>query len=260
MRVPRSSRRRGPGSSATPRESRPFFLFAIGRVRTPAEPAAAQFDDAESSLSSEPLDYSGPARQTVHHGVLLARGCRRDAHSIMASRYRLMRTGRVRLITALMLATIPLFPACQDAGESDTSSGERTASGATTPLVQDYVEIADTASAETTVIDEKLLADALRKLAAALGALNLADVELQVALRVAAEHVLTDPQPVGTTAAVRNSLISAAEAIETGSQGDGSLRRSAESLREDLPLADQAAAIREFLSISGPALRRVAAG
>ena len=133
--------------SETSSTSKHNVLLVLGRmsvkVRTPAEPAAAQFDDAESSLSSEPLDYSGPARQTVHHGVLLARGCRRDAHSIMASRYRLMRTGRVRLITALMLATIPLFPACQDAGESDTSSGERTASGATTPLVQDYVEIAE---------------------------------------------------------------------------------------------------------------------
>ena len=178
----------------------------------------------------------------------------------MASRYRWKRTDRIGLIAALILASIPLFPACQDAGESDTSSGDQTASGETTPLVRDYVELTDAAVAETTVIDEKFLADALRKLAAALGTLNLADVELQVALRVAAEHVLTNPQPVGTTAAVRNSLISAAEAIEAGGNGDGGLRRSAESLRADLPLADQAATIREFLSISGPALRRVAAG
>lgn len=179
---------------------------------------------------------------------------------IMASRYRPTRTHGIGLITALMLASIPLFPACQDAGESDTASGDQTAASTTTPLVRDYVEIADAAGEATTVVDEKFLADALRKLAAALGALNLADVELQVALRVAAEHVLTDPQPVGTTAAVRNSLISAAEAIETGGKGDGSLRRSAESLRADVPLADQAAAIRQFLGVSSPALRRVAAG
>jgi hypothetical protein len=178
----------------------------------------------------------------------------------MASRYRRKRTDRIGLIAALILASIPLFPACQDAGESDRSSGDQTAASATTPLVRDYVEIADAAGEATTVVDATFLADALRKLAAALGALNLADEELQVALRVAAEHVLTDPQPVGTTAAVRNSLISAAEAIEAGGAGDGRLRRSAESLRADLPLADQAAAIREFLSISGPALRRMAAG
>ena len=176
----------------------------------------------------------------------------------MASRYRPTRTHGIGLATALMLASIPLFPACRDAGESDTSSGDQTAASATTPLVRDYVEIADAAGEPTTVVDEKLLADALRKLAAALGALNLADVELQVALRVAAEHVLTDPQPVGTAAAVRSSLMSAADAIETGGDGDGRLRRSAESLRADLPLTDQAATIREFLSISGPALRRVA--
>ena len=178
----------------------------------------------------------------------------------MASRYRPKLTDRLGLIAVLILASLALIPACQDAGESDTSPGDETVAGEAAPLVRDYLEMADAAGAETTVVDEKFLADALRKLAAALGALNLADLEVQVALRVAAEHVLTNPQPVGTTAAVRNSLMSAADAIETGGNGDGSLRRSAESLRAELPLADQAATIREFLRISGPALRRVAEG
>jgi hypothetical protein len=95
----------------------------------------------------------------------------------------------------------------------------------------------------------------MRKLAGALGTSSLGDLELQVALRVAAEHVVSNPQPVGTTVAVRNALISAAEAIEAGGTGDGGLRQSAESALPDRPLADQAAAIREFLRKSGPASR-----
>ena len=116
----------------------------------------------------------------------------------------------------------------------------------------------EAAGAETTQVDDKFVADALRKLAGALGTLHLADLDLQVALRVAAEHVLETPQPPGTTAAVRNTLISAAEAIEAGGATDPGLRQSAESLRPDRPLLDQTATVREFLRRSGPTLRDVA--
>lgn len=117
--------------------------------------------------------------------------------------------------------------------------------------------MASAAGADTTTIEDEFVAGALRKLAAALGTLNVADIQLQTALRVSAEHVLSNPQPAGTSAAVRNSLISAVEAIEAVGPEDIDLRRSAESLRADRPLSDQSAIIREFLSRSGPALRRL---
>jgi hypothetical protein len=105
--------------------------------------------------------------------------------------------------------------------------------------------------------DRFLLADTLRKLAAALGTLGLADIDVQGTLRVAAEHVLSDPESTGTTAAVRNSLITAAAAVESG-RGGGDLRQAAESLRPDQPLADQVAALREFHRRSSALLRHAA--
>ena len=162
---------------------------------------------------------------------------------------------RVGTIATLALMTIAVL-ACQDRGESETSSRNDSDGRRNAALVQDYLDVADTV-AETTPITDEFIADSMRKLAAALGTLNLGDLDLQVALRVAAEHVVSNPQPVGTSAAVRNALISAAEAIEADGTGGGGLRQSAESVLPDRPLADQAAAIREFLRRSGPALRRV---
>jgi hypothetical protein len=151
--------------------------------------------------------------------------------------------------------------ACQGDGNPDRPAGEqRQSADATAALVQDYLDVADAASTESTAIDDEFLADAFRKLAAALGTLNLGDLELQVDLRVAAEHVVSDPQPAGTTVAVRNSLISAAAAIDEAGTADTGVRRSAESLRPDRPLRDQLTTIRDFLRLSGAAVRNVARG
>jgi hypothetical protein len=169
-------------------------------------------------------------------------------------------TCRIGIIAVAMLTSVAAFTACQRAGESRPSAGEDHVVNATPLLVQDYLQMADAAGVETTAVDEEFLANALRNLAAALGTLGLADLELQVALRVAAEHVLSNPQSADTTAAVRASLISAAGVIEAGGRGDGSVRQSAESLRSDRPLTDQGPALRDFFRKSAPALRRAAAG
>ena len=93
-------------------------------------------------------------------------------------------------IVALALTGAVAFPGCRDTGGSATSSEAA-------PIVKDYLEVADAAGAETTTVDEQFLAEALRKLAAALGTLNLGDLDLQVALRVAAEHVVLNPERAG---------------------------------------------------------------
>jgi hypothetical protein len=164
---------------------------------------------------------------------------------------------RIGIIATLTIAAAAGLPACQRSGESVRPGAAREEMPS---LVEDYLDVADAASTESTAIDEQFLADALRKLAAALGTLNLGDLELQVDLRVAAEHVVSDPQPAGAAAAVRNSLLSAAAAIDADGTGDPGLRRSAESLSPDRPLRDQAATIRDFLRLSGAAVRRVARG
>lgn len=157
-----------------------------------------------------------------------------------------------------MTATsIAAFSACQRMNES-RGAEEHAVNGATSPLVQDYLQMADAAGAETTRIDEEFLANALRSLAATLGTLDLGNLEVQVDLRVAAEHVLSNPRSVGTAATVRMTLISAADVIEADGRGDGRLRQSAESLRTDQPLSDQGPALRNFLRTSVPTLRRAA--
>ena len=153
----------------------------------------------------------------------------------------------IETLTVVTLTSVATFIACQPVGESRKSpGGEEHVAGDGTPP-------------ETTVVDEQFLANALRNLAATLGSLNLADLDLQVALRVAAEHVLSNPHAVDTTGAVRTSLITAAEVIEADDRGDGSLRQSAESLRPDRPLSDQGPALRDFFRTSVPAVRRAAA-
>jgi len=168
--------------------------------------------------------------------------------------------GRVAILGALLLTIAGTSPACERSGEPENSSSSVGSSvvDATAPPVQEYLRVADAVGADSTVFDEKFLADALRKLAGALGTLGLADLDLQVALRVTAEHVLMSPQSLETTSAVRNSLVSAADALAAGAESNAGLRQSAESLQPDRPLADQVGTIREFLRTSGPAIRRAA--
>jgi hypothetical protein len=159
-------------------------------------------------------------------------------------------------ITGLIVAALLVFPACRRSGTAGDDT-QASSGSATAPLVQDYLHMADAAGAAGTDLDEQFLADALRKLAAALGTLSLADSDLQGVLRVAAEHVLANPRSVDTTAAVRNSLIAAADAIEPG-MGGGDLQQTAESLRPDRPLADQVDTLREFFQGSSPLIRLAA--
>jgi len=161
---------------------------------------------------------------------------------------------RIGFLALTVTAAVGL-QACQRSSESGTSDAE---GRGVAPLVKDYLQVADAAGEASAEFDAQFLADALRKLAAALGTLNLGNLDLQVALRVSAEHVLSNPQSVETTTAVRNSLVSAAEAIEAGGASDSGLRQAAESLQPDRPLPDQVAMVRDFLQRSGPALRRAA--
>jgi hypothetical protein len=74
---------------------------------------------------------------------------------------------------------------------------------------------------------------------------------------VAAEHILLNLASTATTELVRNGLISAAEAIETGRQDeDDNLRRLAESVRPDGPLLDQQVTVHEFFQESARSASR----
>ena len=100
--------------------------------------------------------------------------------------------------------------------------------------------------------------EGLRKFAGALGTLGLGSPDLQVTLRVAAEHVAINQGSAAATPVVRDGLIAAADAIaREHSSGPVDLRMIAESIEPDEPLADQHPTIDDFFRESATALQRL---
>lgn len=135
--------------------------------------------------------------------------------------------------------------------------------GASSTPVQDYLRFAAAAGdpqIQESEVDPEYVVEGLRKLAGALGTLNLGSPDLQVDLRVAAEHLLLNPASTATSAVVRDRLISAADAIEPElGNGEVNLRRLAESIRPDTPLLDQQTAVYEFFRESAKAMQGLTA-
>ena len=156
-------------------------------------------------------------------------------------------------------------------GERSGSKGERAAdldigvgnddatatAGRDQAPVQDYLLFASSVRDRNVQgTDAEFVAEGLRKLAGALGALNLGSLDLTVDLRVAAEHVLLNSASTSNTEVVRKSLVSAADALEAGRQKDNAaLRQLAQSIRSDVPLLEQLATVHEFFRASAGAMR-----
>jgi hypothetical protein len=141
-------------------------------------------------------------------------------------------------------------------GETGSGASATSGRGGGVPApVEDYLRFADEGT--NTDADPQAMAEGLRKLAGALGALSLGPPALQVDLRVAAEHILLNPSAQATTATVRDGLLAAAEAIESTADGEDSLRRLAESVRPSAQLLDQRTTVNEFLVQSATALDRI---
>jgi trehalose-phosphatase len=164
-----------------------------------------------------------------------------------------------------LLATIALVlvAACGNATEpergGDSGSAERAASGTggeSRSPVDDYLRFA--AEGTKADVDQHAMAEGLRKLAGALGTLSLGDATLQVDLRVAAEHILLNPSSPATAATVRDGLVAAAEAVQSAGDSGDSLTRLAESIRPEVPLVDQRAAVNEFFVAAAKALEPIA--
>lgn len=141
------------------------------------------------------------------------------------------------------------------AGDGATGTGNETDSP-----IHDYLRFASAVGdrpIQESTVDPDYIVEGLRKLAGALGTLNLGSPDLHVDLRVAAEHLLLNPASTATTAVVRDGLISAAAAIEPQhGNREVTLRRLAESITPERPLLDQQAAIREFFRESATAMLR----
>jgi hypothetical protein len=130
------------------------------------------------------------------------------------------------------------------------------AQAADTP-VQDFIEFAggvDSRRQESNA-DPQYIVEGLRKLAGALGTLGLGTPDLQVDLRVAAEHLLLSPTSPATTVVIRDALIAAAEAVPTLQHGErGDLRRLAAALSVEARVLDQQATVSAFFRQAAAAI------
>jgi hypothetical protein len=160
-------------------------------------------------------------------------------------------TVTVSAITASFWAIERLTGDATDVGTAGTQADD----GATATPVEDYIRFA------TSVVDQPIqesgsaaetVGEGLRKLAGALGTLELGGPEIQIDLRVAAEHILLNPAATANTDVVRDALISAAETL---APERSELRRLAESISVDRPVLDQQMTIRAFFRQSAEAIQ-----
>ena len=170
---------------------------------------------------------------------------------------------RIAVVAAFLLTIAAAFWAFQQLRYEETDTSQRleneSFSGKETSPIEDYFFFVDAGLNKGAANAQPFIVEGLRKLAGAVGYLNLGTVDVQVSLRVSAEHVLSNPDATATTEAVRNALIQAAEAIEVGRKGDGDLRQLAASLLLDRPLAQQHQTILEFFQQSADAMQRAVA-
>lgn len=146
-------------------------------------------------------------------------------------------------------------------GSADGTDVRQPANGedTTDSPAQEYLRFAETPRAgQDRQLQEDLvyIVEGLRKLAGALGTLGVGEPDLQVDLRVAAEHLLLNPAATTNTAVVREALLSAADALESEQlTGEANLREAASAISLDRPVLEQTAAVQEFFLESARAIR-----
>jgi hypothetical protein len=118
--------------------------------------------------------------------------------------------------------------------------------------VADYLRFAS--AVDTVPANTGMIVDGLRKLAGALGTLG-APPGVAVDLRVAAEHVLLNPDAPGTTAAVRDSLVAAADGLTDGGTDAPVLGSLADSIDPRTPVGKQRDVLGRFFVRAAEILR-----
>lgn len=124
------------------------------------------------------------------------------------------------------------------------------------PPVEAYVEFAAKTGNPSARLSDAQMAEGLRKLAGALGSLNMGGPDLVIDLRVGAEQVLLNPASAETAAIIREAMVAAADSIERRTGPDPALRGAVESVRPDRPLIEQRAAVLYFFQQAADAIHR----
>jgi hypothetical protein len=164
-------------------------------------------------------------------------------------------------LTLVIVAAVFWSGACvNDREEQRTASaGDDNGSPPNAPSpVEAYIEFVATVGDPPARLSDDQMAEGLRKLAGALGTLNAGGPDLLIDLRAGAEHVLLNPASTETAAIIREAMVAAADAIERGSGPDLALRETARSVRPDLPVIEQRAAVLHFFRQAADAIQRQA--
>jgi hypothetical protein len=121
--------------------------------------------------------------------------------------------------------------------------------------VDDYLTFVDRLAATDSGTDALAL-EGMRKLAAALGTLEVGGADLPVDLRIVAEHIAISPESVETTGAVQPRLLAAAVALDGQVSAASELQLAAHAIDSQMPLTQQRQALVTFFTRAGESIRR----
>lgn len=173
-----------------------------------------------------------------------------DTGSIMRRR------GTLALAAAGLVAGL----ACGRSAPDETASDAADTAGAAASPVADYVAFARAVGQDAGAGSaEQSIAEGLRRLAGALGALGLVSSDVAIDLRISAEHVVLNPSSTDNVETIRAALIAAADAIAEREGTAASLRAIAETISTSEPLATQQDTLIEYFQTSANALEQMAA-
>ena len=159
---------------------------------------------------------------------------------------------------ALAAAGLVVALACGRSAPDETADTPDTAGAAAAP-VADYVEFARTVGEDAGAGSaEQSIAEGLRRLAGALGALGLVSSDVAIDLRISAEHVVLNPSSTDNVETIRAALIAAADAIAEREGTAANLRSIAEKISTSEPLAMQQNTLTEYFQASATAVEQIA--
>ena len=154
-----------------------------------------------------------------------------------------------------MQRSVARGPAVPGSAPAETPAG-------TTPEETDAATFADLAERMRPpagcMLDADGIVDGLRRLAAALGTAGVANDELMVSIRAAAEHVLLNPDSPEVADTVRERLREAAAALEAS--GGSAVEEAAASIDANAALTAQSPALCTFFVSANDALAARARG
>lgn len=163
-------------------------------------------------------------------------------------------------MTLVSVAAVFWSGACGNHREEEPTAAAASDAGSPSAArpspVEEYIQFVATAGDSRSGLSDDQMAEGLRKLAGALGAVNAGGPDLLIDLRAGAEHVLLNPAATETAAIIREAMATAADAIERGSGPDPALREAAQSVRPDRPLVEQPVAVLHFFRQAADAIQR----